>query len=94
MKSLNNLRDTLFETLEKLQKGEIEVDKAKAINDIAQTVINTGKLEHDYLKLLVDNNKKLEKPVPVVSYFINQEPIDVILAQIEAAKQKPYEFNK
>lgn len=94
MKNLNNLRDMLFDTLEKLKKNEIEVDKAKAINEMAQTIINTGKLEHDYLKLIVDNNKKLEKPAPVVSYFINQEPIDITLKKIEENNQKPYEYGK
>ena len=94
MKNLNNLRDMLFDTLEKLKNNEIEVDKAKAINEMAQTIINTGKLEHDYLKLIVDNNKKLEKPAPVVSYFINQEPIDITLKKIEENNQKPYEYGK
>ena len=94
MKNLNNLRDTLFDTLEKLQKGEIEVDKARAINEMAQTIINTGKLEHDSLQLVVDNKKKLETPAPVVSYFINQEPIDITLKKIEENNQKPYEYGK
>lgn len=91
MKSLNNLRDTLFDTIKKLENGDIDVNKAKAINEVAQTIINTGKLEYDYLKLIADNNRNLDKKEPVVSYFINQEPIDITLKKIEENKQKPYE---
>ena len=90
MSTINNLRDTLFDTLDKLQKGEIKPEEAKAINEIAQTIINTGKLEHDYLKLIVDNNKNVEKKVPVNSYFIGAEPVDKVMKEIEAKRKERY----
>ncbi len=49
---IEDLRDHLFATLEALQDGEkpMELDRAKTISDVAQTVINTAKVEVDYLK--------------------------------------------
>lgn len=94
MKTITTLRETLFQTMEKLEKKEIDISHAKAINEVAQTIINSARLEHDYLKLLSDNNKHLEKKQPVVSYFINQEPIEVALKAIEESKKQPYKFQE
>jgi len=51
MSDITTLRTTLFETLEKLKSGGIEIDKARAINDVAQTIINTAKTEIDFLRV-------------------------------------------
>lgn len=50
MKSKNNideLRGVLFETLRDLRAGKIEVDRAKAVNETAQVLINSLKAEAD-----------------------------------------------
>lgn len=48
--NINNLRETLFETLQAVKDGRIELDRAKAISDLSQNIINTAKVEIDYLK--------------------------------------------
>lgn len=48
---INGLRDVLFDTLRKLKAGQMDVDKAKAINDTAQTIINTAKVEVEHMKI-------------------------------------------
>jgi hypothetical protein len=48
-KKIEDLRDTLFDTIDLLKSGKIEVDKAKAIQSIAQTIVNSAKVEVDYL---------------------------------------------
>lgn len=50
---INDLRDHLFEIIEMLKDEEqthMTIEKAKAISDISQTIINTAKLEVDYIK--------------------------------------------
>jgi sortase (surface protein transpeptidase) len=47
---LSDLRNHLFETIEKLKDGDMEVTKAKTIADVAQVIINSAKVEVDYLK--------------------------------------------
>ena len=52
MNDIDDLRKHLFETLEALKdkKAPMEIDRAKAISDIAQTIINSAKVEVDYAK--------------------------------------------
>jgi hypothetical protein len=50
---ITDLRDHLFECIELLKDEEnksMTVDKAKAIADISQVIINTAKLEIDFIK--------------------------------------------
>lgn len=49
---IEDLRDHLFATLEALQDEDkpMELDRAKAIADVAQTIINSAKVEVDFIK--------------------------------------------
>jgi hypothetical protein len=49
---MTDLRNHLFETLEALKDPEkpMDIARAKAISDVAQTVINSAKVEVDFLK--------------------------------------------
>ncbi|KKL72753.1 hypothetical protein LCGC14_2081770 [marine sediment metagenome] len=51
---LVDLRNHLFATLEGLQDEEkpLDVDRAMAVSDVAQKIINTGKLELHLLDLV------------------------------------------
>lgn len=50
MNNINDLRSVLFETLQAVKNGNMEIDRAKAISDLSQTIINTAKAEIDYAK--------------------------------------------
>jgi hypothetical protein len=47
---LSDLRNHLFESIEMLKSGEMEIDKAQAINGLAQTLVASAKVEVDYIK--------------------------------------------
>lgn len=49
--NINDLRETLFATLNGIKDGTIELDKARAINEVSKTIIDTAKVEVDYLKV-------------------------------------------
>jgi len=49
-KKIQDLRDTLFDTIEGIKSGKIDVEKAKAITNIAQVIVNSAKAEVDFLK--------------------------------------------
>ena len=51
-KSLNDLRAALFETLESVKNGSMDLDKARAINDIGKTLIDSAKVEVQYLQAI------------------------------------------
>jgi hypothetical protein len=49
---IEDLRNHLFETIELLKDGDIDVERAKAIADVAHQINLSAKVEIDYLKLL------------------------------------------
>jgi hypothetical protein len=50
-KSINDLRDALFETLQGVKDGSLDIEKAKAINEVAKSIVETAKVEVDYLRV-------------------------------------------
>lgn len=51
MADINTLYTHLFETLQSLKDGKIDIDQARSINDTAQTIVNVAKVEVDYIKV-------------------------------------------
>ena len=47
---ITDLRNHLFETIEMLKDKEIDLDTAKAISEVAQVIINSAKVEVQFLK--------------------------------------------
>lgn len=47
---ITGLRSTLFEILQDVKSGKMDLDRAKVANDTAQTIINTAKAEVDYMR--------------------------------------------
>lgn len=52
MPTLDDLREQLFETLKDLRAKDkpMDVERAKAISEVAQTFINSAKAEVDFVK--------------------------------------------
>ena len=52
MSDIDTLRDSLFSTLAALQDKEapMEIDRAKAICEVGQVIINSAKIEIDFLR--------------------------------------------
>jgi hypothetical protein len=48
--TIEDLRTILFDTLRGIKTGQVDIERAKAVCDISQTIINTGKLEVDYMR--------------------------------------------
>jgi hypothetical protein len=63
---IQDLRHHLFECIEMLKDGEMEIDKAKAISEVAQVIINSAKLEVQFIKEMGSNRHtgfiQLEEP--------------------------------
>lgn len=51
MKTVEDLRAHLFAALQGLQDGTLDVDRAKAISEVAQTIINSAKVEVEAARL-------------------------------------------
>ncbi|WP_396957686.1 hypothetical protein [Nitrosomonas sp.] len=49
--NIEGLRSILFDTIREVKRGEIDLDKAKAIENLSQTIINSAKLEVDLMRV-------------------------------------------
>lgn len=47
---IEDLRNHLFETLERLKDGDMEIDRAKAIAEVSSAIIDTAKVEIAFLR--------------------------------------------
>ena len=50
MNDITELREHLFAALKGLRDKSLDIDRAKAISEVAQTVINSAKVEVEYMK--------------------------------------------
>lgn len=75
MSTITELRSVLFETLQSVKAGNMEIDRAKAISELSQTIINTAKAEIDYAKATGAN---------VCSGFIEHQPAPRLVGQAPA----------
>ncbi len=67
----NELRDSLADTLKLLKEDKIDVNKAKAISDIGQTMINSAKLDLEAQKVADKTGAKLP-------FFDKPEDLDMV----------------
>lgn len=47
-KNVSDLRAVLFDAIESVKNGSLELDKARAINDLSKTLIDTARAENEY----------------------------------------------
>lgn len=50
--SLAELRAVLFETIRGVRAGNTDLDTARSVNSIAQTLVDTGRLEVEYARVM------------------------------------------
>lgn len=50
-KTIDDLRTVLFETIDALKSGAMDIDKAKVISDLSQVMVNTAKVEIEFVKI-------------------------------------------
>lgn len=66
--NINDLRSAMFDTLQALKAGTITVEQARAASDIGKVLIDSARVENEYLK--ISGNVKSEfiepsEPLPV-----------------------------
>jgi hypothetical protein len=59
---LHALRAHLFAALEGVKAGSLALDQARAVNELAKTLVDTGKLEVQYLKTTGGGESKFIEP--------------------------------
>jgi hypothetical protein len=52
---ITDLRDHLFEVLERLKDGDIDIETAQTMAEVSQVIINSAKIEVDFIKATGSN---------------------------------------
>jgi len=52
---IEDLRNHLFEVIEMLKDGDIDIEKAQTISDVAQVIVNSAKVEVGFMKVVHGN---------------------------------------
>lgn len=47
---ITGLRERLFQTIDALKSGTIDIERANVISDLSQVVINSAKVEVDFIR--------------------------------------------
>lgn len=50
-RNIDDVRSALFKALDGLADKSLDIERAKAISEVAQTIINSAKVEVDYLRV-------------------------------------------
>lgn len=56
--TLVDVRSVLMETIENLNSGKIDIEKAKVINELSASMINIAKTQVEYLKAIPNSVKE------------------------------------
>jgi hypothetical protein len=48
--NIETLRNHLFAALEGVKKGELDLDRARAVNELAKTIVDTARVEVDFIR--------------------------------------------
>jgi hypothetical protein len=67
--NLTTLRALLFETLRSVKDGSMDIDRARGVNEIAKTLVDTAKVEVDYVRATDGNESAFlgaDKSVPAL----------------------------
>jgi len=52
MKTIADLRQTLFDTIDAVKNGTLDVEKARVIDQVSKTIVETAKVEVDYIRVI------------------------------------------
>jgi hypothetical protein len=53
---IEDLRNHLFEVIEMLKDKDLDIETAKAICDVSQVIVNTAKVEVQFIREIGSNN--------------------------------------
>lgn len=70
---MDDLRNHLFEVIELLKDNEIEVDRAKAVSDVAGRIIESAKVEVQYKAMLAKEGYSPVSDSPLLSKSRSKE---------------------
>jgi len=57
-KTIEDLRAALFATLEGVKSGALDIERARAVNEVAKTIVDTARVEVQFFDVVGGKNAK------------------------------------
>lgn len=61
-KTIEDLRTALFDTLQAVKDGSMDLDRARAVNELGKTLIDSAKVEVDFLRVTEGDASEFLQP--------------------------------
>jgi hypothetical protein len=61
-KDISDLRAALFEVIEGVRSGAIDIEKAKMVNELSKTIVESAKVEVEFLEVTGATESKFISP--------------------------------
>jgi len=94
--TLTDVRAEAFEAIQKLKNKEMDIKTAGEIRNMLNVIIDTAKVQTEFIKALPNNMKEQmnESTVKAIAGTLRDKDaeMDQSLLEIQERKQKPYEF--
>ncbi len=74
-KTIEDLRARLFDAIDGVKAGTMPIETARVIGDLSQTIVNTAKVECEYLRLVDDADKAAASPFMKGGRDDDQQPL-------------------
>lgn len=91
--TLVDVRSVLMETIENLNNGKIDIEKAKAINELSVSMINIAKTQVEYLKAIPASVKEQMTTIEVKAIagtlMDRDAEIEPVLIHVKESQSKP-----
>jgi hypothetical protein len=92
MKNIKELRSLLGQAMQDLRDGKIDTNKAKVISDLGQVIVNSAKVEVDFIKAA-----KVKNATDFISDGIIKPLVEKskpVQPHVEEKEDKPFERPK
>ena len=77
--TIDDLRRRLFEAIDGVTTGTLDLDRARQISDLAQVVVNTAKVEVDFLRATDGGESPFLRPRSAPPRIASTDPVNNVL---------------
>ena len=77
--TIDDLRRRLFEAIDGVTTGTLDLDRARQISDLAQVIVNTAKVEVDFLRATDGGDSPFLRPRSGPPRIASTDPVNNVL---------------
>lgn len=94
--TLNDVNNEALETIRLLRTGAIDVRQATAVKGLLDTVVDTAKVQVEFIKTLSPETRQDLDEIKVIAGTLRNPDaeMDKALKEVDERNKQPYQFSK